>query len=106
MVVELPVARLIGELGTDLAPQRADRDTLEIGRPPLPRRIERSADDHGHTRLGQAVNPRFPKKPGNLRKPVEWCSAPQQMPEREQRMGLAAAEGGLELDHRLAAAAA
>ena len=94
---------LTAELPGQLAPQCVDR--LLAALPGLPRRM-RGAVKHGNARLREVHQARSVHERGNTCELGQRALARGQVIDRKLGVGLAAAEGGLKLDDRLAALAA
>ena len=97
------VGLLAAELPGQLAPQRADHGAVGLGDGIAGRDLV--ADQHDALRLGQRSS--RPPRPAPRRRPASSPGAApgEQVVERQHRVGLAAAEVGLELHDRVAALA-
>ena len=89
------VAVASAERPGDPAPQRLGGEVL-VRRALAVRRIEELAVRHGH------AHPRRPRQPRRLRQGVERWPRPRRVQQRGQRVRLAAAEGGQQLEHAVA----
>ena len=101
-LVDITVPAAHGQLVGDFAPDGVHGHPGQVGRPLGLGRVKRGAHDHGHVHLGNGLRPgRLQGGPhvGNV--PHELGAA-QEVVEGQHAVGLAAAEGSLQLDHGLA----